>query len=452
MTGSSRAPRGPGLPAWAASWALCAVLLGLAACTARPGEPAAPPVPAETPRPEGPPDIVGKLAANAATARGSKRALFSAGAGGCYARDTMPTTAAVDLHLYHRPVAELPLALDALAEALGDAGVIAAALLGQRRPVPGPRSAGSQTACPGPGPCPDASPRAEPRAGPRAGLPLGLPSGLPLGLPPELSTDIATATAILAWRGAGDGEIPSRDGASRILTVAPAYGFADLKQPATIAPNLTLLDGMYPGLFKAMGEAILVDTELFEEAVMPVARETIAGWAPFMERLEAREQPLFLHADLGTDDDPTRFLPLLEEVLTRYPGTRIVWSHLGLSPALADFSPQDHAALVAALLTRYPNLYGDLSLLARFRGGFKEAATRTAYGALLEAFPARLLPGTAFSAAAERTSRDYRRALQEASLLFADLSDEAFRGIALGQGAFRLLGLPLTAPKICTRR
>ena len=51
-------------------------------------------------------------------------------------------------------------------------------------------------------------------------------------------------------------------------------------------------------------------------------------------RLRARGIPLALHADLGNDAAPTRYLPLMEEVLCLYPENVIVWVHMGLSREL----------------------------------------------------------------------------------------------------------------------
>jgi hypothetical protein len=46
----------------------------------------------------------------------------------------------------------------------------------------------------------------------------------------------------------------------------------------------------------------------------------------------------------------------------------------------------------------------------------------------------------------------YKEELEVTSRINKDLSDEAFRGIALGQNYFDLLGLKRRAPLICTAR
>ena len=59
-------------------------------------------------------------------------------------------------------------------------------------------------------------------------------------------------------------------------------------------------------------------------------------------RLRARGIPLALHADLGNDAAPTRYLPLMEEVLCLYPENVIVWVHMGLSRELTAMAAAQH--------------------------------------------------------------------------------------------------------------
>ena len=59
-------------------------------------------------------------------------------------------------------------------------------------------------------------------------------------------------------------------------------------------------------------------------------------------RLRARGISLALHADLGNDAAPTRYLPLMEEVLCLYPENVIVWVHMGLSRELTAMAAAQH--------------------------------------------------------------------------------------------------------------
>ena len=44
-----------------------------------------------------------------------------------------------------------------------------------------------------------------------------------------------------------------------------------------------------------------------------------------MEVLRERAIPLAIHADLGNDEEPARYLPLIQEMLRLYPEYTIVW-------------------------------------------------------------------------------------------------------------------------------
>ena len=126
--------------------------------------------------------------------------------------------------------------------------------------------------------------------------------------------------------------------------------FPDLSQPASILSGMHLLEHEYPGAFTWMGEVNLVKQALFDNGHDPVPSAIISDWAPFMARLRARGMPLALHADLGNDDTPTRYLPLVEEVLRRYPENAIVWVHMGLSRELTAMAATRHVALMMSML------------------------------------------------------------------------------------------------------
>ena len=61
-----------------------------------------------------------------------------------------------------------------------------------------------------------------------------------------------------------------------------------------------------------------------------------------------------IHADLGNDEEPARYLPLIQEMLRLYPENTIVWMHMGLSRELVDMDTLQHTSTMAALLDRYP--------------------------------------------------------------------------------------------------
>ena len=70
---------------------------------------------------------------------------------------------------------------------------------------------------------------------------------------------------------------------------------------------------------------------LFDNGHDQVPPATINDWATFMEMLRARGIPLGIHADLGNDEAPTRYPPLMKGVLRLYPDNAIVWVYMGLS-------------------------------------------------------------------------------------------------------------------------
>ena len=161
-----------------------------------------------------------------------------------------------------------------------------------------------------------------------------------------------------------------------------------------------------------MGEVNLVKQALFANGHEPVPAATIDAWAGFMEALRARRIPLAIHSDLGDDDEPTRYLPLMEDVLRRYPDNPIVWMHMGLSRELTTMDPARHAALMSSLLDRHPNLMLDISWRVLDDAYFSTPAGRAAYVPFLNAYSERILPGTDFLASRDKDFEVYRTELE----------------------------------------
>ena len=70
---------------------------------------------------------------------------------------------------------------------------------------------------------------------------------------------------------------------------------------------------------------------------------------------------IVLNADLGNDEEPTKFLYLMDHVLASYPDNKIVWAHMGLSKELTTMDAREHVHLMSQRLDQYPNLYLDIS-------------------------------------------------------------------------------------------
>ena len=324
----------------------------------------------------------------------------------CYDRTTQPQTAIVDTHLHFRPFGGSPLPFDEVMGYLRQSGVRFVNIygIGQMLPVDSPCT--YYLDCPG------------------------------TLVVPTLKNDFANAASLV-------GSPPPGVHATLAMT------FPDLAQPETILPAIELLDREYPGMFRWMGEVNLVKQALFGNGHRPVPRAVIARWAPFMEVLRERGIPIAIHSDLGSDEEPTRYLPLMEAVLDQYPDNKIVWMHMGLSLELRTLPAAEHIALMSSMLDRYPNLLLDITWRIVDDHYFSKAENQPLYVDFLNEYSKRILPGTDFLASSNKDLEVYQEELRVTSRILAFLDDEAFRNIALGENYFRLLGLEYGAPKVC---
>ena len=225
--------------------------------------------------------------------------------------------------------------------------------------------------------------------------------------------------------------------------------FPDLTDPQSVLEGMRVLDREFPDVFGWMGEVNLVKQALFDNHHQAVPIAAIADWAPFMQVLLARDMPLSIHADLGNNDDPTKYQDLMSEVLRLYPDNKIVWMHLGLSRELTRIDPDTHIAVMRDWLDTYPNLMMDLSWRVVDDAIFASKAMREAYLPFLHAYSTRFLPGTDFVATGQSTRAHYVSELRATSRILRFLDDAAFRNIALGENYFRFLGLDREAPELC---
>jgi hypothetical protein len=238
------------------------------------------------------------------------------------------------------------------------------------------------------------------------------------------------------------------------LHVALSMTFPDLSNPEGIVAGIHLLDEEYPGLFRWMGELNLHKEALRGNGHEPVSIDNIAHWKDFMLILEQRGIPLALHADLGNDDKRTEHLHLMQEVLSQYPNNRIVWMHMGLSRELVSMDPRRHIALMSRQLDENPNLFLDISWTVIAEAYFDTPEKSALYVAFLNAYPTRILAGTDFVASGDKTFETYWTEASVTGEILAELDDNAFRAIALGQNYFDLapgLADHFEAPRICRR-
>ena len=222
--------------------------------------------------------------------------------------------------------------------------------------------------------------------------------------------------------------------------------FVDLAHPEGAVETIALYDREFPGMFAWMGEANVMKQALLGNGFEPPTFESIDRWAPFMKVLEQRGIPLTVHADLGNDAEPTKFVPLMQHVLKTYPNNKIVWAHMGLSKELTKMNSKLHVAIMRKALDTYPNLMLDISWDVIYNAYYQ-------YGQdfidLFNAYPTRILNGSDFVAASEKPFEQYWKELEITSRVNRRLNDEAFRQIALGENYFRLLNLDYVAPPVC---
>ncbi len=353
------------------------------------------------------PDTAPAQTALAATPAPLTLDAFRADGTACYDRSVQPQTTIVDSHIHFRPFGGPAVPFEEIVRYLEATGVLFANVYGIGQMLPASSSCTYYLDCP----------------------------GTPLA--PTLRNDFVNAANAVVKTPEG-------------LHLTLAMTFPDLADPESVLAGMALLDEEYPGLFRWMGEVNLVKQAVFANGRVPVPAEAIDGWAGFMAVLRERGIPIAIHADLGSDDEPTLYLPLMEKVLNTYPDNPIVWVHMGLSRELTTMDPVRHAELMASMLERHPNLMLDITWRVLDDAYFSTPEGRAAYVPFLNAHSERILPGTDFLASRDKDFDVYREELEVNSRILAHLDDEAFRNIALGENYFRLLGLDYEAPAVCS--
>ncbi len=324
----------------------------------------------------------------------------------CYDRSAQSYTAVVDTHVHFRPFGGPAVPFEEILGYFEATGVLFANVYGIGQMLPASSSCTYYLDCPG------------------------------TPVTPTLKNDFVNAADVVTKTPEG-------------MHLTLAMTFPDLADPQSVLARMALLDAEYPGLFRWMGEVNLVKQALYANGHEPVPAEAIAEWTGFMAALRDRGIPLAIHSDLGSDEEPTRYLPLMEEVLRRYPDNAIVWVHMGLSRELTTMDPHRHVALMTSMLERHPKLMLDIAWRVIDDAYFSTPAGLDAYVPFLNAFSDRILPGTDFLASRDKDLDVYREELEVTGRIHRHLDDDAFRNVALGGNYFRLLGLEYHAPSIC---
>lgn len=324
----------------------------------------------------------------------------------CYDRTTMPSTMVVDTHNHFRPFGGAAIPFEETISYLERTGVLFANVYGIGQSLPFSSGCEYYLDC------------------------VGTPAI------PSMQNDLANAANLIDY-----------EPETVVLTLSMT--FPDLARPWQIPDQIARLDRTYEGLFRWMGEVNLVKQALMGNGHVATPIEVIQDWAPFMAILRERNVPLAIHSDLGSDEAPYTYVGLMKEVLRLYPDNTIIWMHMGLSRELTTMPAEDHIALMKDFLDTNPNLYLDISWRVVPDAYFDTPEKRAAYVAFLNAYPGRILTGTDFVASHVKTFDVYEEEVAVNSAILADLDDEAFRQIALGETYFRMLDLPYRAPDIC---
>ena len=203
----------------------------------------------------------------------------------CYDRSTMPYTAVVDTHLHFRPfnVSAAP-PFEEVVQYLRDTNVLFVNIYGIGQVLP------ATSSC------------------------INLNSCLSIPVRPSLRNDILNAENLTGWR------ISNQPNENQNIHFVLSMTFPDLSDPSSVLSGIHLLDREYPrNLFRWMGEVNLVKEYLFNHGMEAVPKSKIPEWEPFMATLRERDIPLAIHSDLGNDNEPTKYISWMEEVLKTIP-------------------------------------------------------------------------------------------------------------------------------------
>jgi len=322
----------------------------------------------------------------------------------CYDRDTQAFTSVVDSHLHFRPFGGQAIPFTELTEYLNKTGVLFANVYGIGQSLPADSNCTYYLDC----------------------------KGTPAV--PSIKNDFVNAANFVEFKAKG-------------IELTLSMTFPDLANPQNIVEIIHLYDREYPKMFKWMGEVNLIKQALLNNGHKPATEQDIKQWSDFMTLLEKRGIPLNIHADLGKDTEPFKYLKLMKKVLELYPNNKIVWAHMGLSLELQSLDPKEHIELMKSLLDKYPKLTLDYSW--RVVEDYYLSKYRDLYVDFFNEYSTRFLPGTDFVAARNKDFDTYKEELEVTNQINKDLDDNAFRNIALGGNYFRLLDLNYTAPMVC---
>ena len=95
------------------------------------------------------------------------------------------------------------------------------------------------------------------------------------------------------------------------------------------------------------------------ESEMKIASQQYMFWKDLLGEF----YPAFFNRDQPKKSafKKIQHLQLMDTIMKRYPGLKVVWAHMGLSKELKDLHPRIHTHIMEHFFNKFPNLYVDLS-------------------------------------------------------------------------------------------
>ena len=148
----------------------------------------------------------------------------------------------------------------------------------------------------------------------------------------------------------------------------------------------------HPGFWAGIGEVFGRHDQLGSVIAGGEATAKDEGMARILELAGKHDLPVSLHNNITEVGHPAEKGPLyldeFDELLGRYPNTRVIWCHAGIS---RNLKVNNLPGILREQLRKHPNLYVDLSWVVYENYVAKDLDT---WAALLEEFPDRFMIGS----------------------------------------------------------
>ncbi|WP_321473886.1 amidohydrolase family protein [uncultured Paludibaculum sp.] len=225
------------------------------------------------------------------------------------------------------------------------------------------------------------------------------------------ATDFLLARAIL--------ELPS-DKQSRLHPFICGFNSADRNGVDHVERMLAL----YPGFWQGIGEVFLRHDDLTALTYGETPRATSKAFGRLLELAAKHDLPVLVHSNIGPSwRQMPDYLDEIESAIRRYPDTRLIWAHAGISRRIVI---ADHTAILRRLLGQYPNLSIDLSWVIFEQEIAPGGTLDRAWVNLIEEYSGRFMIGSDTSDFSER----YKSIVQRSYVLLDALKPETARKVA----------------------